>query len=276
MKIYRKFSVTNAKGITFDMTRNDAFFENPKGLGNKTKNSYILLGNSFALTSQAITQKTPQGTMSFAGYKEYDEFYNVIKFCPLTLKYEPSEGNELFINCDAYELTKGEKDRTGRLNCAIKFFATSTWYKRNEIYKNEPSGQGKIYSYQYPYTYIENRTGTMHFQNKSNLEAYVRLTIIGPTKNPYWMLLKNEKIVMEGKINVKISEGLRLIINADPLQYEIAVYDNQGNFVEDVYEKSDFATQRFIYLPPGESILSCAHEGDEKLSIWAEVKENVE
>lgn len=274
--MYRQFSVTNARGVSFDMTRADAFFESIKGLGTKNKSSYTMLGNSFALLSKETAQKSPQGTMSFSGYKVFDEFYNVIKYCPVTLKYVPYEGNELYMDCDTYEITKGERDKTGRLNCPIKFYGASTWYKKNQIYKNESTGQGKIYSYSYPYTYIENRVGTLSFENESNLEAYVRLTIIGPTKNPYWMLLQNNKIIMEGKVNVQILQEQRIVINADPLKYEIAIYDIFGNKIEDIYEKSDFGTQRFIYLPSGKSVLSCSHESDEKISIWAEVRENVE
>ena len=46
----RKFSVVNAKGMTFDMMRTDAFFSDPSGLGTKVKNSYTIVGTSFINT----------------------------------------------------------------------------------------------------------------------------------------------------------------------------------------------------------------------------------
>lgn len=135
---------------------------------------------------------------------------------------------------------------------------------------------GKVYPYTYQYAYVENKVGTISFNNQSNIPAYVKLSFLGPAENPKWILTKNKEIVLEGKINISIPEGQRIIVNSDPLKMEIAIYDNYGKLVEDAYEKSDFSTERFIYLPIGESTLTCSHEGDQEIKVWAEVKENVE
>lgn len=273
----RKFSVINAKGTIFDMMRTDAFFSDPSGLGTKAKNSYTTVGTSFINTKTAVEQKKPSGTMNFTGYKQYDEFMNVIKFKPLVLVYEPYEGNVLYMDCDSYEITKEEiNHKTNRLECKIKFNGTSTWYHEEKVLKNEPLHRGKKYTYKYPYTYTESASGVINITNQSNLAAYVKITVIGPVKNPSWVLIKSGATVATGKMNLTLKEGQRLVVNSDPANLEICIYDEKNQRLKDVYEKSDFSTDRFIYPPSGESKLTFSHEDANEMKIWAEVKELVE
>lgn len=273
----RKFSVINAKGTIFNMMRIDAFFSDPSGLGTKAKNSYTKAGISFINTKSAIEQKKPSGTMNFTGYKQYDEFMDVIKFKPLVLVYEPYEGNVLYMDCDSYEITKTEiSHKTNRLECKIKFNGTSTWYRKVKALKNESLHKGKKYSYRYPYIYTELASGVINITNQSNLPAYAKITVLGPVKNPSWVLMKSGKTVATGKIDLTLKKGQRLVVNSDPTNLEICVCDENNQILEDAYEKSDFSTDRFIYPPPGESKLSFSHEDANEMKIWVEVREFVE
>lgn len=273
----RKFSIVNAKGKKFDLMRKDAFFSEPSGLGTKAKNTYTAVGTSYINTKASVEQKKPSGIMNFKGYEQYDEFMNVIKYRPLTFVYEPSEGKVLNMDCDSYEISKEEiNHKTNRLECKIKFYGTSTWYRKLQVLRSKSFNTGKKYSYTYPYIYTEAAAGAITIVNESNLEAYSKIIITGPAENPSWTLVKAGEVITDGKMNLSLKAGEKLIVNSDPANLEIVIRDNNDQIIKDVYEKSDFSTERFIYPPPGESRLSFVHESANEIKIWLEVREFVE
>jgi hypothetical protein len=54
---------------------------------------------------------------------------------------------------------------------------------------------------------------------------------------------------------------------------EIALRGLDNTLVSDEYQSSDFSTKRFIYVPPGESVLSFTHDGTETISAVVEVSQ---
>lgn len=273
----RRFYLINAKGQEFDLNRKDAMLITPEGLGVKSKNTYAQVGTSFLTTKQALEQKKPSGKIYFRGYEVYSEFSALSKFSPLTLKYIPYEGEELYLDVESVDLTKGEIDHNSNyLICGVQFVGVSSWYREKRAIRNIPENTGKRYPYTYDYTYLDNASGVIELTNRSSLDAIVKIIIIGPATNPYWELRHNGDLLLTGRVNIKLEAEHRLVINADPRAYEIGEYDGKDNRIEDRYGDSDFSTERFLYAPPGESRISFTHNDVTPLTIYAEVCEIVE
>ena len=269
----RKFWVKNAKGQIFDMNREDAFFSSPKGLGISRKVTYQQLGYSWAEKQNILSQKKPYGNMVFDGYEQYDEFLDIIQHTPLVLMYQPLD-TTYYLDVNTFTLDKSEisyKDTF--LTCKVTFEGKTPWYVTRTVNRGENEAEGKVYNYRYPYTYKDSATGEAVLNNGSSLEAYCRLVFYGPIINPAWQLSQAGKQVAAGRMLSELSADTCLVINSDPLSYEIAEYDMLGQKIKDRYEESDFNTQRFIMLPPGNSTLRVSHEGASKIRFYVEVTE---
>ena len=274
----RKFKLKNANGNEFDLTSRSAFLTFPEGLGTEREHNYFSVGMSYRKLSTKYNQKLPYGELSFLGYAEFTEFAEFLRHEPLVLCYQP-EDTWFYLDCDLAFLNKGEISQdTGRLDCPVEFSATGTWRKESVTLKcgDVSSSAGKVYPYTYPYTYSDNSIGSITYNNNSNLEQYGKVIVDGPSTNPGWVLFKDSKAVLSGKVNVTLADNERLIVNADPLHYEIGVYTKTNMFLRDVMDKSDFSTQRFVVLPQGESILNFTSESDVAVTAYLEVSERYE
>ncbi len=107
----RRFWVKNAKGQVFDMNREDAFFSAPKGLGIARKTTYVQVGYSWMEKETSLSQKKPYGNMVFDGYKQYDEFLQIIQYTPLVLMYQPID--TMYYECQYFYIGKRRDQRKG-------------------------------------------------------------------------------------------------------------------------------------------------------------------
>lgn len=269
----RKFWIRNARGEIFDMNREDAFFSNPKGLGISRKSSYERIGYMWTAKEDYMSQKKPQGDMVFDGYEQYDEFLKIVQHTPLTLMYQPLI-TMYYMDVDSFTIEKGEISyKDAFLTCKVTFNGISPWYMKAVFKRKESTDGGKIYAYAYPYTYRDNVIGEATLQNNSGMEAYCRIVIYGPVDNPAWKITRGEHTVVEGKILTEIGKDSCLVVDSNPNKLEIAEYDLLGNCVADLYEKSDFDTGRFVYLPIGESKIKVSHAGGTDIRFYVEVRE---
>lgn len=274
----RKFKLKNANGKEFDLTSSDVFLMFPEGLGTDRENNYFRMGMSYRKLSTNYNQKLPSGEISFKNYDAYSAFAVFLRNEPYVLCYKPKD-TWFYLDCDLSFFNKGEISHdTGRLDCPIQFAAIGTWRKEPRVLKSGDvsNSAGKVYAYTYPYTYADNSIGSIVYTNDSGLEQYGKVTIDGPASNPGWVLFKDTEAVLSGKVNIVLEENERLVVNADPLHYEIAVYTKSNMFLRDVTTKSDFSTIRFVVLPPGESILTFSSESDVFVTAYLEVSERYE
>lgn len=274
----RKFMLKNANGKEFDLTTRDSFLTFPEGLGTERENNYFCVGMSYRKLSTGYSQKRPYGEVSFRDYATFSKFSEFLRYEPLVLCYKP-EDTWYYLDCDISFVNKGEISHdSGRLEIPLQLSATGTWRKEPKVIKCGDISRvaGKVYAYCYPYTYADNSMGSITFQNDSSLEQYGKVIIDGPAVNPGWVLFKNSEFVLSGKVNETLQKNERLVVNADPLHYEIAVYTNKNVFLRDVIRKSDFSTKRFVVLPTGESVLTFSCESDVVLSAYLEVSERYE
>ncbi|MCD8097013.1 MAG: hypothetical protein LUE31_03050 [Lachnospiraceae bacterium] len=271
----RQFWVKNAKGQIFDMNREDAFFGNPKGLGIDRDTKYERVGYSYTEVENELEQSKPNGTMVFDGYEQYDEFLDIVKYTPLIFMYQPLD-TMYYMDVNTFTIEKTEIDyKKVFLSCKVVFEGNSPWYiqKKASVQSNE--AEGKIYEYTYPYQYAENSAGTMALENNSSKDAYCRLIIYGYAEDPSWNLKQDGEILYSGAVSTTIHTGEILVVDSDPTEYEIYRYDESGARSEDLYGSSDFDTERFLYIPPGKSILAVSHSGSDTISFRVEVTEFV-
>lgn len=264
----RKFTLKNARGEEWDLNATKSFLSDPKGLGGERKTTYKPIGSTYAKTTDNIKQKAVSGTVVFSDYEEFEKFCRFVQHAPLVLIYTAADTYMMQVSID--KLTKTELDEMG-LQSDITMKGLTTWYRAVYVEKMEVS-DGKKYPYQYSYKYIDSQMGTITISSDSVAESPVRISILGPCKNPSWTHYINGQKAETGKIKGEISAGNRLVIDSTKIPYEIVEYDQNGKMVKDRYQDSDFATERFIRAGYGNNVISATHEGSEELKIAVEAR----
>ena len=270
----RKFKIINADGLEFDLMRKDAFFNLPTGLGFSISDESFSTGFGWIETESELEQGVISGEMVILNYSVYSEFS---KFCakePLVFCYAPA-GSWFFRDCKISKLDKGDIDeKTHRLVCPIDLLCYSVWYDNKWVFKaTTAENDGKTYNYKYPYVYSETTAGAVTLLNTGAIQSPCRIHVQGVVVNPKWALTVNGVVTQRGEINITIPNGNKLLVDSTAQSMEIAEYTHNNEFVRNLYQYSDFSTSRFIFAPPGTSVLSFSHEGINEIQVYVEVKE---
>ncbi len=265
----RLFLLRNALGATWDLTDNESFFSDPKGLGGERKSNYIQIRNSFEKTESNLKQKTISGEIIFKGYKEHFRFCAFIQHKPLVLEYTAAD-ETFMMQVDVEKLSKTELEAEG-LRCNVSFKGITTWYRVMRL-ENLQSAEGKVYAYTYPYTYTNTSAGAVEFNVDSTEPSPVRMTVMGPCINPSWRHYVNGAQVATGAVIATIADGNKLIIDDTKIPYEIAEYTMSGALVRNLYQASDFSTKRFLQTDYGLNKISFTQEGNTSLKAAVEVQ----
>ncbi len=269
----RQFRLKNQMGETFDLMRKDAFFHSPSGLGYKLDIDVETAGYFFLQMYEEMQQKTISGEMVFKGYSVYQEFVSFCAKAPLVLCYCPLN-TWYYVDCKLAQIDKTEiSQTTKRLLCNVDFECFSTWYESLEVHATSiDPNVGKIYNYTYDYTYADTRAGSIEVSNNGSLPSPCKLHIKGPCVNPSWALVQSGKILARGGVTASIAQGSKLVVDSDPSSLEIAEYTNNNRFVQNLYQKSDFSTARFLEIPVGSSKITFSHQGAGLLDAYVEVQ----
>lgn len=270
----RQFKLINSKGASFDLMRRDALFYTPDGLGFSMDSEFMQIGNSYQLVDTESAQKVIAGVMVFNGYQQYKEFTEFIVWTPLKLAYKPLD-EWAYLDCIISNLGKSEIDYTDRkLKCNIDFTGTSKWYIPRRVMKTDVDTEnGKVYTYEYNYTYAETINGVINIENNSSEESPCILSIFGPITNPTWNLIVNSKVVQSGAVNATIPAGHKLIINSKDNQLEIAEYTSMNEFVRNLYQDSDYTRENFLLIPSGASTIFIAGDSQSIVEAYLELEE---
>ena len=263
----REFFITNARGDQWNLNRKKSFFHGIGGLGQEHRADYMQIGNQFIKLEDLLRQKNITGDICFSGYDEFIKFSKFIQHKPLVLTYTAAESVNMEISID--KLDKREIE-TGGLYCPVSIKGMSAWYRTVITGNSDLISYGKRYSYAYDYRYADFASGSVEIESDSAVDGSVRLTIQGPCRNPSWTHYLNGNLMCTGKVNCSIPEGNRIIIDDTQIPFEIAEYNSIGEYVQDLYQESDFATKRFITLGFGNNLISFSHEGTTAISLIAE------
>lgn len=217
-----------------------------------------------------LLKKNISGKIKFPGYEEYQEFSKFIQYKPLTLVYEAN--GKYSINVSVDKLGKTELTKVGTLIADITMKGLGTFYKTvtKENLRNDDEQEGKTYPHSYPHRYYDVAKGTVILESDSMLESPVKINIFGPTKNPSYTHYVNGKMEMTGKINASVASGNKIVVDTTTIPYSIAEYTIENEFVQNLYGKSDFSTERFLLLKNGENKISFMHELSEPITMSVE------
>lgn len=266
----RQFKLTNALGQTYNLNEQSSFFHNMKGLGQEHKVTYIQLGTQFLKEKEYLSQKGIQGKMYFDTYRNFFSFSNFIQHKPLILTYKSADTYCIRVSIDKLEKTELE---TGGLYCNILLKSLGTYYKPIKVENSQDKSEiGKQYPFKYPYTYRDTASGILIIESDSVLPSPMKISIFGPCVNPSYTQYVNDVLRSSGKVNVSIPEGNKLVIDTTEIPYSIRQYTIDNEFVQDMYSKSDFSTDRFITLEYGKNKISFVHESSGSLNVSIEAR----
>lgn len=267
----REFKLINARGDTWNMNELDSFLHSPKGLGGERKQTYIQVGNRFKVTKDVLKQKAPTCKVAFSGYEEFNRFAKFIQHKPLVLEYTTPAGT-YYMQVYITKVTKTELETVG-LQTELTFAGLTTWYKKISLEKPKQPANSKKYPYSYNYVYTDTERGTLKWTCESTEDSPIRLSILGPCKNPMWVHRVDGQVVASGKLQVDIEAGHRVVIDTTQTPFCIAEYTNRNVFVRDLYGFSDFETERFLFAGFGENRITVIHEGIGDMQVAMEVQE---
>lgn len=269
-----QFKLINSTGAAFDLTRPDAFFYAPSGLGWGETPQLQKVGAAYVLTRTDPIRPAPEGRILFKSVRQYDEFAAFLQTGGLVFCYKPLD---VWRYLDVTVSLEPGEDSTsaGRLLYNVTFTGLSQWYEQARFYRSAAAeGQGKRYSYAYPYTYADGESGSVVVYN-GQLSSYPKLTIVGPATNPRWYLYQGDERLASGAVTLTLQADRKLVIDCHPATMELAEYTADGSFVADRYGTSDFTTERFFELPPGQCSVQFAHDGAAAITGYVEVRRRV-
>lgn len=273
MSDYRQFKLINSVGAEYDLCDVRHLFVSPDGLGFARNYESLQAGSSFVLIEDLLEQQTITGEMIFADYEEYSAFAKFIKNDGMKLAYCPANFDIWYYrSCQVESLKKSEiSHTTNRLHCNVDFCCFSQWYEpvfaERTLYElNEDS----VFPLTFPFTFEDRNINEVIIVNSNTDDAPCKITIAGPCSNPHWELKSNGQLVASGKVAVSLAEGESLIVDANIESMRIVKASESTE--TNVYQSSDFSTDRFIYAPNGKSVLRFYHDESYALDVVVEVR----
>lgn len=278
----RNFKLINKTGAEYDITRPEALFWEPDGLGWGYEPEYSRLGMTFTTLgklAETERQAVISGNMVF---RTYDEYHNFLIFCQvggLSLAYMPHYiGMDLkwfyvdvIVSIDKSEI----KPDNNHLVCPVTFTAVSYWYDK-QVAQTAQQGDdlgGKVYTYTYPYRYGVGASNVLYFDVP--LASYFKLYFMGAVTNPRYDLYVGDTVVASGKFFVTADSSQMLVIDTNPKTIEASLYLKTGAYVNDVYQTSDFTKRRFFAIPAGESRMIVQSDDVDLPTVMIEVQRHV-
>lgn len=270
---FRLFKLINEVGAEYDLTDQNHFFASPDGLGFEREFSVMQTGDAFVSLENKLRQQKITGEIIFLDYERYSEFSKFIAGQLLTIAYCPAGMTTWYYrSCKVVSLKKSEiSSSTGRLHCNVDFICFSQWYERvsaeRTIYE---VSENSVFPLTFPFTFADRNINEVILNNTNSSEAPCRIEILGPCSNPRWSLFRDGKEILNGKVSVFLEEGDSLIVDSNVETMRIVkVTDGEES---DAYQCSDFSTNRFVYAPPGESLLRFYTDSDDVLDVTVEVR----
>lgn len=270
----RDFRLINNDGASYNLTEKGAlFFYNVDGLGYDRDVQFQRIGDHLSLINDNLGQGTITGIIKFWNPDAYGKYFKFAQFCqnkPLQLVYAP-ESTEFFRSGYVTKIGKSESE-SGALVATVEFKTTTPWYRMFSSFNSGEIKGGKIYDFKYDYQYSEGIQQAIILNSDSYQDSPCKLTIFGPATNPRWSHYVNNRLMVTGMIKGSIEANHKLVIDTTTIPYSICQYDLSDNLISDMYQLSDYSTERFITLGYGENIVSVTHSGSNILKLGLEAR----
>lgn len=270
----RTFTLIDNDGNTYDVTaRNDLFFYGVEGLGYAQTTEFQRIEDRYALLSNYTSQSKIKGTIKFWQPDAERKYFDFAQFCqngPIRMKYNPGHG-EFYRNGVISEIVR--TDGTGsELRVTLTFMAQTPWYKSVSAHNDGQIVGGKVYPYTFDYTYSSAVVNSVSVESDSYQSSPVKLIIYGPATNPSWRHYLNNVLQTSGRITGSVLANHKLIIDTTSIPYSIKQFDMLGNEVSDMYQLSDFSTDRFIRFGKGRNTVSVQADNTNTLNVGVEAQ----
>ena len=260
----RTFTLVNGAGESCNITDKQLFFHDPKGLGFERSDTYRQVGDRFVRVNRKRKQKQVTGKVALFGDDPYLSYFNFIMFInkdPLILLYRPNDqaaadspsGITYRMDVDVSKVEKSELTKQGYLDCDITFVPKTPWYKYTAISNGvvEPDNILK-WGIEWGIDWGPLDSYSRGITSTSSIASPTKLTIWGPVHNPSWRHFVNGIEYETGKINDYIEANQYLLVDNSSDPYKIYRMDAiNGIILEDLYEKSDYTTKRFVTIQNG-------------------------
>lgn len=270
----RKFKIINGEGGTFELNGKAAFFHSVDGFGYTDATEFEQIGTDYIPLDEDFSQGEISGSIFFGGtkaYETYRDFTRFVRATPLTLVYELDEVYKVPVRLT--RISKSELISGGLgLNCEVSFVATGLFYKTEVKYSDTLYVGGKIYPYEYTYSYSEISQNTLMINSDSYVDSPCKITIYGPAINPIWKHYVNNELLETGAYAGTIPADHKLVVDTTKIPYSITERGVSDEIVADRYQDCDFTTERFFTLKHGINRISVVHEGLNSVNVMAEGK----
>lgn len=177
----------------------------------------------------------------YPGYYTQEEIPNYYVWSRLEGKWAPptpdGKQHDLTYDNKIYDYVYS----TPRINDIIDSYAG---YDYDYIYEGYANGSNGVFNINNEAIYMGNQKGSP-----------VEIFIDGPSKNPYWQVIKDGKIIMQDGFNIEIGEGSRLVVSSVPGEQRAELVSADG-VVSNVYQQQRLDLDNFITIPPGYSTIA--------------------
>ncbi len=268
----RAFRLINGEGVSWNLNARTSFYHSINGFGYREGTQYEQIGTDFIPLEELFSQSMMTGRIFFGGkeaYENYRTFSRFVRAVPLTLVYQVGETYRIPVRLT--QLEKSELIQGGLgLDCEVTFTATGLIYKNVSAYSGTIAFGGKIYPYEYPYTYADTTQNTLVIASDSYENSPCKVTIQGPCINPIWKHYVDNVLYETGRYEGIIPDENKLVIDTTQIPYSITERGASDAIVADRYQMCDFTTERFFHLQHGSNRISVVHDGLNMLQVIVE------
>lgn len=270
----RTFKLFDNDGNSYDVTtKNDLFFYGIDGLGFEQATEFQRIEDRYALLSNYTAQTKIKGSIKFWQPNAERKYFDFAQFCqnaPIRMEYNPKyRVFSRFGYITKIERSDGKGDS---LEITLEFTPRTPWFKTIADYNDGIIEGGKVYNYTYNYTYSTATVNSVTIDSDSYQSSPVKLIIFGPATNPTWRHYLNNVLQSSGKLNGSVLANHKLVIDTTTIPYSIKQFDMLGNLVSDMYQQSDFATERFVRFGRGRNTVAFTAENTNTLNVGVEAQ----
>lgn len=247
----RKFYLINENDTTFyfDYSHN-CLIEEIDGLGFEFEINYEEIDSNYVETKRTIPQRSIQFTLVFLdGYKGYTRWRNYVTSSKtLRLFYICNGEKYCYVTIKSSSKTQLESNS---LRTTVSIDCLSLWLS-DKCYAFDVTnpGGGKIYTYQYPYTYAISFNGRITVINDSSRKVPLLIRMIGNLYYPRVIVRQHGEDISTLRMLIDEHDSPTVEMNADPVNQYIK--RKVGVNETDLYNYQDFSCDNFLFLPPGE------------------------
>ena len=270
----RKFKIINSEGTSYDLNSKKSFFHKVGGFGFEDKTQYEQIGTDFYALDELFEQGKVTGNIFFYGknaYAGYREFTRFARLTPLTLEYTMDDTYRVPVRLSYIKKDEMMDGGIG-LDCEVVLKATGLFYKSVTKHSDTVYVGGKIYPYEYTYSYADVSHNTLMIDSDSFADSPCRITIYGPAVNPVWKHYVNNELYATGAYLGTLTADHKLVIDTTRVPYSITERGVSDEVVADRYQMCDFTTERFIMLQHGTNRISLVHDGLNSVDMMVEAK----